>query len=79
MSNMSYCRFNNTNLDLEECLDVLRNDELTGENEHGEFLSETEFQAALELIEKCRQITEMYENQELHEICEEYEINTKRR
>ena len=25
--NMSYCRFHNTNIDLQECLDVLRNRE----------------------------------------------------
>lgn len=34
MSNMSYCRFNNTRIDLEECLEVLKNEEeITSESE----------------------------------------------
>jgi hypothetical protein len=37
MANMSYCRFYNTTLDLEECVDVLENDEyknLSTEEKH---------------------------------------------
>lgn len=40
MANMSYCRFNNTKMDLDDCLEALRN---------GEELSENEFR-------KCKQM-----------------------
>lgn len=40
MANMSYCRFHNTQMDLEDCLDALAN---------GEELSESEFR-------KCKQM-----------------------
>jgi ribosome assembly protein YihI (activator of Der GTPase) len=40
MANMSYCRFHNTQIDLEDCLDALRD---------GETLSKSEF-------EKCQQL-----------------------
>ena len=40
MANMSYCRFHNTQIDLEDCLDTLR---------EGEELSQSEF-------EKCKQM-----------------------
>lgn len=46
MANMSYCRFHNTRLDLEDCIDALRNDERlssdearAGRNLFGDFLS----------------------------------------
>ena len=46
MANMSYCRFHNTRLDLEDCIDALRNEERlssdedrAGLNLFGDFLS----------------------------------------
>lgn len=48
MGNMSYCRFENTLCDLQECQDHMEDK-----------LSETEQAARDELIETCRQIVEM--------------------
>mgnify|MGYP003128438034 FL=1 len=62
MSNMSYCRFENTSRDLQDCLDAL--EELINNNgvdEYGEKLSKTEYYAMLEIAE----IAENYLN--LHE------------
>ena len=33
MSNMSYCRFHNTRLDLEDCIEALRNEERLSSDE----------------------------------------------
>ena len=33
MANMSYCRFHNTRLDLEDCLDAINNEERLSEEE----------------------------------------------
>lgn len=33
MSNMSYCRFNNTSIDLEECLDTINDREIASKEE----------------------------------------------
>lgn len=53
MGNMSYCRFQNTNGDLEDCLDHI-NDELGGaEKEHRD-----------RLIETCKDIIATYETPE---------------
>jgi len=46
MSNMSYCRFENTLQDLRDCYDNIDDDDL----------SETEEQAREELIELCKDI-----------------------
>lgn len=37
MANMSYCRFHNTNLDLEDCLEALRYEGELSKAEHMEF------------------------------------------
>lgn len=34
MANMSYCRFRNTKIDLEDCIDALRNKEDLSEDEY---------------------------------------------
>lgn len=47
MSNMSYCRFENTLADLEDCLDHI-----------GDELSDTEEYARQRLVEVCRMIIE---------------------
>ena len=51
MSNMSYCRFQNTYSDLKDCFDALNEKSL---NE----LSESEKKYAIKLIELCRDITD---------------------
>jgi len=51
MSNMSYCRFQNTLEDLEDCYENIH-DEIDEEE------SESEYQARKELIELCKRIVE---------------------
>lgn len=54
MSNMSYCRFENTYRDLEDCLDALID---------GKELSESEQRHKQWLIELCCRIAEEYGNE----------------
>ncbi len=49
MSNMSYCRFRNTLIDLRDCADTL--EDINGEGDHN--LSTEERRAALALLEIC--------------------------
>lgn len=58
MSNMSYCRFENTLSDLEDCLDHIEDD-----------LGSEEFQAREELIKVCVKIAK-YKNYEFTDIDE---------
>ena len=58
MPNMSYCRFENTCKDLDDCKDALRNEGLGD-------LSEREKKYAKSLIELCRDIAEMFEGDDL--------------
>lgn len=71
MANMSYCRFHNTVLDLQDCKEVLEEniDYLVDENVDCEnsISSHTEKQKAIELIEMCREISELYEGVDLNE------------
>ncbi len=53
MSNMSYCRFENTYPDLKDCWDAIRNGE-------ADDLSESEQRAKKRLIKLCREIAEEY-------------------
>lgn len=55
MSNMSYCRFQNTLADLHDCCDALS---------ECETLSEEEQKAAEKLIALCRHIVEMEDDDE---------------
>jgi len=55
MSNMSYCRFENTSNDLAKCYDALV---------EGEELSESEKDYKEQLISICREIIAEIENQE---------------
>ena len=50
MSNMSYCRFENTARDLEDCLDAIQNGEI---NDLG---SQYEVDALEELLDLCRDV-----------------------
>ena len=55
MSNMSYCRFQNTLVDLQDCMDELY--ELDGDLSE---LSSAEKRAARSLIELCNEIVVSY-------------------
>lgn len=53
MSNMSYCRFENTLKDLQDCYDAILNDNLDD-------LSESERKCCRELISLCASIVDDY-------------------
>ncbi len=56
MSNMSYCRFQNTLTDLEDCLEVLANNGLDD-------LSDEEVKAAERLIKICTEISQDFDSE----------------
>lgn len=58
---MSYCRFENTSADLEDCYDAIENDEL-------ENLSDYEVDGFLKLVDYCKRITSMYEDYDSREL-----------
>lgn len=60
MANMSYCRFENTLADLQDCYDAMQ-------NQKPKNLSKSEQIARNELIELCREICENYEVEEVQE------------
>lgn len=67
MSNMSYCRFENTARDFQDCLNAL--EELInnhGVDEHGDKLSKTEYHAMIDMastaeeyLNTCEEFIEM--------------------
>ena len=63
MANMSYCRFQNTSKDLQDCIDeiesMLNNN---GKNEYGEKLSHGEKTSFLDMIEQTRYFNELAED-----------------
>ena len=62
MSNMSYCRFHNTNLDLQDCIDYA--EELinnNGKDEDNEPLSKMEMDAMHDMIDKAQYYAEIGE------------------
>ena len=68
---MSYCRFQNTKLDLQDCIDavdVMLNN--NGADEHEEQLSRQEKNAMIEMIEMARYFNELAE-----ELAEKNEWN----
>lgn len=70
MSNMSYCRFHNTNLDLQDCNYAL--EEALNENQ-GMALSDMELRAARQMYEQCQAYMELYEQVEEQELFGETE------
>lgn len=60
MANMSYCRFRNTLIDLEDCVNFLESG--------GGSLSNEEQRAAFILIKRARELTEMFEDMNDEEI-----------
>lgn len=67
MSNMSYCRFENTLGDLRDCYHALR---------EGERLSLTEFKAAQELFRLCTTFTEEIEFEDIKLETPEEEVES---
>ena len=63
MSNMSYCRFGNTLDDLEDCRDAMQGVDKYYQCKKD--LSDNEFSSMERLIDVCREITEMYDNEEI--------------
>ena len=60
MSNMSYCRFQNTTQDLQDCIDAV--DTMInnkGKDENGETLSRNEENAMIEMIEQAKHFSEI--------------------
>jgi len=55
MGNMSYCRFENTSDNLQDCIDAIEDmNNNNGLNEYDEPLSDSEQEAFREMIEMCR-------------------------
>ena len=64
MSNMSYCRFENTTNALRDCLDAMEEEFENKGTEPAEFLkalSETEQQATHHMYKLCRRFVELYD------------------
>lgn len=63
MSNMSYCRFENTSNDLQDCLEVMQEFINNKENvdEHGDTLSKTELNAMHNMRPMVEEFIELYE------------------
>ena len=56
MANMSYCAMHNTQLDMSDCVDLLKERGIEG-------LSESEKKEAKKLYKRCKEFIELYENE----------------
>ena len=65
MSNMSYCRFENTSRDLADCAQALREC-----SELPNISNRYEYPALLNLIALCRQISEQFDGMDESDIAE---------
>tara|TARA_R110000765_G_scaffold230132_4_gene333607 strand:+ start:6101 stop:6313 length:213 start_codon:yes stop_codon:yes gene_type:complete len=63
MSNMSYCRFQNTSIDLDDCVEAIRNQDLTD-------LSKREMDAFISLVEMAKDLAEDFEDYNEDELYE---------
>ena len=61
MSNMSYCRFENTTMDVQDCINATNGGEIND-------LSRSEQQAFVELVMQCKEIAEQFEDQDEYEL-----------
>ena len=66
MSNMSYCRFQNTSNDLQDCIDSLDNFDAS-EEEGLSSLSENERRAAEDMYQQCETYIRIFEEAEEEE------------
>ena len=67
MGNMSYCRFENTLRDLQDCYNAMRD---------GLELSQSEQRSFIRMVNLCREITDMYEDcsdKDLKEMSSDYD------
>ena len=64
MSNMSYCRFENTFHDLRDCYEALRDRDVDGPSEH-------ERNAMRGLLELCKKIAEEFEPEDITDMIQE--------
>ena len=62
MGNMSYCRFKNTSMDLQDCLEAIENNELDD-------LVDYEYEGIRDILDYCEAILEY--KARLEEICNE--------
>lgn len=63
MANMSYCRFHNTKIDLEDCVCALENIR----NGEGEQLSPEEYFASKRMYDLCQEYIQLFEELEEEE------------
>jgi len=66
MSNMSYCRFENTNTDLADCIEALEG--LRGGDQGA--LSDSELMKAKELVGRCAELIEMIQDESGEDLME---------
>jgi hypothetical protein len=66
MSNMSYCRFQNTSDDLEDCVEALEEDPKLA-NLRGD-----ELRCAIRLIEMCRNVADQFEEVNLTDLWKDH-------
>ncbi len=64
MSNMSYCRFENTSDDLQDCLDAIHNGEAEDLNEYEQMGLRKILNIAKEIVDMADDIEYSLENQE---------------
>ena len=62
MGNMSYCRFKNTSMDLQDCLEAIENNELDD-------LVDYEYEGIQDILDCCEAILEY--KARLEEVCDE--------
>ena len=62
MGNMSYCRFKNTSIDLQDCLEAIENNEI-------EDLVDYEYEGIQDILDCCEAILEY--KARLEEVCDE--------
>ena len=62
MGNMSYCRFKNTSMDLQDCLEAIENEEIHD-------LVDYEYEGIRDILDYCEAILEY--RARLEEVCDE--------
>ena len=62
MGNMSYCRFKNTSMDLQDCLEAIENKEIHD-------MADFEYEGIRDILDYCEAILEY--RARLEEVCDE--------